>query len=616
MAADLSKKEVLKQIVARSYLNKDFEGFRNELESYLRSFYSDKIKDMSPGSFMGMFLDTVSFIGDTQSFYLDHQFHELSPETAVEPRNIERHLRDNNVPMTGATPAVVECTFEIKVPAITTTTPRVIDPSAIPVINQGTVLQSKTGILFELTEDLNFAKVDSDNQYIATVEIAERDAGNLPTSFYMRLKGVCISGQTDQESFTFDGFEPFKTYTLEKENVTEIISVVDNYGNTYYEVDNLANDTVYLKATNLANDSTDVESSLQIQAAPYRFVKINSLSSGLTALRFGGGNAETTDNDIIPDPSQFSLPLYGKTTFARFTINPNNLLQTNTVGSIVPNSTITITYRYGGGLRHNVGAGSISNNIVTLLIQFPSGATTANAVSVKNSLKVNNEKDATGGLDALTLSELQSLIPAFAAAQSRVVEKRDLLARLYTMPSTFGRVFRAAIRSNPANPNSSLLYIVSKAADNTLTISNDTLKKNISRYLNDFRIIPDAIDILDSPIVNIKIEYQIAVDSTQNKQVIQQNVNKKLEKYFNVNNFQIDQAINLSEIQNVIFNNIGVLSVQYVRITNLVGTQGERTYSSVSYNIAANTKKNLVLPPAGGIFEVKYPNSDIISSVL
>lgn len=614
--ADLSKKEVLKQVVARSYLNKDFTGFRNEMETYLRSFYGDKIKDLSPGSFMGMFLDTISFIGDTQSFYLDHQFHELSPETAVEPRNIERLLRDNRVPMTGATPSVVECTFQIKVPALLTSNPRIIDPSAIPVINQGTKMNSKTGIPFELTENLDFAKKDSDGQYIATVEIAERDSGNLPSSFFMKLKGLCISGQIGTESFTFAGFEPFKTYTLTRENVTQIISVVDNYGNTYYEVDNLANDTVYLKTRNLNSDADEVESSLQIQAAPYRYVKINSISTGLMTLRFGGGNAETTDNDTIPDPSQFSLPLYGQTTFSRFAINPNNLLQTNTVGTIVPNSTVTITYRYGGGLRHNVGQGSIANNIIQLLMSFPSGPTTTNAVSVRNSVKVNNEMDASGGLDALTLTQLQGLISSFAAAQSRVVEQRDLLARIYTMPSTFGRVFRAACRPNPANPNSSLLYVASKAVDNTLTVANDTLKRNLARYLNDFRIIPDAIDIVDVSIINFKIEYQIAVDNEQNRLLIIQNVNNKLKKYFNTNNFQIDQALNLSEIQNIIFNNIGVLSVQYVRLVNMVGTQGERRYSTVSYNFTANTRKNLIIPPPGGMYELKYPDVDIVGSVL
>jgi hypothetical protein len=614
--ADLSKKEVLKQVIARSYLNKDFTGFRNEMETYLRSFYGDKIKDLSPGSFMGMFLDTVSFIGDTQSFYLDHQFHELSPETAVEPRNIERLLRDNRVPMTGATPAVVECTFQVKVPALLTSNPRIVDPTAIPVINQGTKMSSRTGIPFELTQELNFAKKDLEGQYIATVEIAERDSTNLPTSFFMKLNGLCISGEITSESFTFAGFEPFKTYTLSRENVTQIVSVVDNYGNKYYEVDNLANDTVYLRTRNLNSDSDEVESSLQILAAPYRYVKINSLATSLTTLRFGGGNAETTDNDTIPDPSEFSLPLYGQTTFSRYSINPNNLLQTNTVGTIVPNSTITITYRYGGGLRHNVGSRSIANNITQLLMSFPGNPSTNNAVIVRNSVKVNNEMDASGGLDALSLTELQGLISSFAAAQSRVVEQRDLLARIYTMPSSFGRIFRAACRPNPSNPNSSLLYVVSKAADGTLTVSNDTLKRNLARYLNDFRIIPDAIDILDVSVINFKVEYQISVDNNQNRLLVLQNVNKKLKKYFNTNNFQIDQVLNLSEIQNIIFNNLGVLSVQFIRLTNMVGTQGEKNYSSVSYNFTTNTNKNLVIPPPGGMFELKYPDDDIISSTL
>ncbi|NBP14327.1 hypothetical protein EBU95_07990 [bacterium] len=613
---DLSKKEVLKQVIARSYLNKDFTGFRNEMETYLRSFYGDKIKDLSPGSFMGMFLDTVAFIGDTQSYYLDHQFHELSPETAVEPRNVERLLRDNRVPMTGATPSVVECTFRIKVPALLTSSPRIIDPSAIPIINQGTKMQSKTGIPFELTENLNFTKKDGDGQYIASVEIAERDSGNLPTSFFMSLNGVCISGEISSESFTFAGFEPFKLYTLSRENITQIISVVDDSGNIYYEVDSLANDTVYLKTKNLNSDSEEVESSLQIQAAPYRYVKLNNLSSGLTTLRFGGGNAETTDNDIIPDPSEFSLPLYGQNTFSRYSINPNNLLRTNTVGTIVPNSTITITYRFGGGLRHNVGQGSIANNIIQLLISFPNSPTTNDAVSVRNSVKVNNNRDASGGLDPLSLTELQALIPSFAAAQSRVVEQRDLLARIYTMPSSFGRVFRAAARPNPANPNSSLLYVASKAADGTLTLANDTLKRNLAKYLNDFRIIPDAIDILDVSIINFKVEYQIAVDNDQNRMLIIENVNKKLKKYFNVTNFQIDQVLNLSEIQNIIYNNIGVMSVQFVRLTNLSGTQGERSYSPVTYNFTANTNKNMIIPPPGGMFELKYPDVNIKGSLV
>jgi hypothetical protein len=616
MSSDLSKKEVLKQVVARSYLNKDFQSFRNEMEKHIRTYYSDKIKDLSIGSFMGMFLDTVAMIGDTQSFYLDHQFHELSPETAVEPRNIERHLRDNRVPMTGATPAIAEVTFEIEVPAIKTSTGYVVDSTCLPLLDEGTILSSKQGIIFNLTKKVDFSKKDKNNQYKASIEVSQRDNENNPTHFRMKLSEVCISGQTAVESFTFNGFEQFKTYTLSYENVTEIISVVDNFGNQYYEVENLANDTVFVKQENYSSDSNESESVLFLKAAPYRFVKQNSLSSGLTTLRFGGGNALTTDNDLIPEPSKFALPLYGKQTFNRITLNPNNLLSTNTLGAIVPNSTITITYRYGGGLRHNVSSYSISNNIDTLYISFPNEPTVENANYVKNSLKVYNEKDASGGLDALTIDQLKYFIPAFAAAQSRIVETRDLIARIYTMPSTFGRVYRVSSKPNPWNNNSSLLYVISKAADNTLTIANDTLKRNLSKYINEFRIIPDSFDILDAQIINFKIEYQIHVAKNQNKQIILQNVNKKLEKYFNIDNFQIDQPINISEVTNIIYNTIGVLSVEFIRFTNLSGTIGQKTYSDITYDFAANTKRNIIFPPSGGIFELKYKSSDILGAVI
>jgi len=616
MSSDLSKKEVLKQVIARSYLNKDFQGFRNEMEKHIRTYYSDKIKDLSIGSFMGMFLDVVSMVGDTQSFYLDHQFHELSPETAVEPRNIERHLRDNRVPMTGATPSVVEVTFEIEVPAVRSNLGYSVDETCLIRIDEGTILTSKQGIVFNLTKNVDFSKKDKNNQYKATIEVSQRDSSNNPTFFSMKLSEICISGQTAVDSFTFNGFEPFKTYTLSYENVTDIISVVDNEGNEYYEVENLANDTVFLKQENLQSDSDESESSLFLKAAPYRFTKQNSLSTGLVTLRFGGGSAATTDNDLIPEPSKFALPLYGKQTFGRITLNPNNLLSTNTLGTVVPNSTVTITYRYGGGLRHNVNSNSISNNVDTLYINFPETISRENANYVKNSIKVYNLKDASGGLDALTIDELKTFIPAFAAAQSRVVEIRDVIARVYTMPSSFGRVFRVGIRTNPWNNNSSLLYVISKASDNTLTVSNDTLKQNLSKYLNEFRVIPDSFDILDAQILNFKIEYQVHIAKNQNKQIIIQNINKKIEKYFNVDNFQIDQPINISEITNIIYNNVGVLSLEYIKFSNLSGTIGDRTYSNVSYNFDANTKKNIILPPNGGIFELKYKTNDILGSAI
>ena len=111
------KKEV-KRHKEVSYLQKDFQSFRNQLEAFSRQHYGDKIIDFTDGSLAGMFLDIASYVGDSMSFYLDHQFNELSLETAVEEENIEAHIRQTGVELIGPAAAVVDLSIRIKVPAI------------------------------------------------------------------------------------------------------------------------------------------------------------------------------------------------------------------------------------------------------------------------------------------------------------------------------------------------------------------------------------------------------------------------------------------------------------------------------------------------------------------
>ena len=91
MAED-TKKKVLPDR-QRSYLNKDFGSLRGDLLEYARTYFSDKIQDFSEASVGGLLLDLAAYVGDVNSFYLDHQFKELDPNTAVEEENIERMLR-------------------------------------------------------------------------------------------------------------------------------------------------------------------------------------------------------------------------------------------------------------------------------------------------------------------------------------------------------------------------------------------------------------------------------------------------------------------------------------------------------------------------------------------
>lgn len=609
MAIDTKKS--IQPIRQRRYLNKDFDSFRADLLAYARAYYPDRIQDFSESSMGGVFLDFPSYVGDVMSHYLDHQYGEIFHDTAVEDDNIEALVRSAGVPITGNSPAVVTLSFAIEVPASKVGTLYKPTPSSLPIIRQGTICVANNGTRFELTSDLDFNEKDSSDNFVASMRVGSTNSDGSPATMIMVLSGIGLSGFIRTETFVIsDTFVPYRKIVLGSENVTQIISVSDSDGNDYYKVGALTQDVVYKGVPNLRSDSDMVELLLELMPAPYRFISETSVSTRLTTLTFGGGQADSIDNDIIPDPSEFAIPLYGKRTFERFSIDPNRLLDTRTLGVAPRSTTMTITYRYGGGLSHNVAANSI-RTVSSLLMSFPGNPTATLASQVRASVDVRNNKPASGGENAPTIDELKSHVPSARNSQQRIVSREDLLARVYMMPSNFGRVFRAGVRDNSRNPLAAQLYIVSRDSNGYLIPSPDSLKDNLVVFLNQFRMISDAIDILDASVVNVGIEFEVATEPDANKNLVVQGVIAKLRKFMETKNFQIDQPIKISDIQNIIYNSQGVLSVTKLRMRNFSSTHKGRTYSGNTINIATNTVKGLLFPPPGGIFEVRYPEYDI-----
>ena len=201
-------------------------------------------------------------------------------------------------------------------------------------------------------------------------------------------------------------------------------------------------------------------------------------------------------------------------------------------------------------------------------------------------------------------------------AQNRIVTKQDLLARIYTMPSEFGRVFRVGVSDNPRNPLATTMFVVNRDISGKLTLSPDALKKNLVTYLNEFRLISDAVDILDARIVNYGIKFQVATDPSFNPSAVLNSCIAKLEQYTRVQNFQIGEPLRLSDLTNIVYNTPGVLSVVDLKPVSLVGNQNNRIYSPVVHNIKGNTVKGMVFPPEGGIFELKFSEFDIKGAVV
>lgn len=600
----------------RTYLARDFDSFRADLLRYSRTYFGDKIQDFSEASVGGLFLDMAATVADSMSFYMDHQFKELGWSTAIEIDNVSRMLQEAGVKASGASPSSATVTIFLEAPSKLVNGNYVPDPDALPRVLQSTILASSSGISFATTEDIDFAETDRTGNLRATYLVGDVDSSNNPTSFILKRDVVCTSGNVTTETFTIGNSpSPFFTLTLVNTDVSSIMNVVDAEGNEYYEVQSLSQDTIFRTFPNLSSDSEEVSRSMAVVPAPRRFVTVSAPSTRATSLQFGGGAALTTEDDTIPDPETLAIPLYGKTTLSRFSLDPNSLLQTKTLGILPSSTTLSVTYRYGGGLSHNVASKTI-RAVQLLRIQFPDAATAAVAANVRSSLDVKNDFPARGGDNSLTLEQLRSQIPSARSRQDRIVTKEDLVARVYTLPSKLGRVYRAGVRPNPNNPLSSQLYVCTKDANGHLTTATDTLKKNLRTYLNEFRLINDAIDILDARVINFRVRFSIIINPNANKPLVLQNVINGLVGIMTINNFQIDQPILISDIQSTIINNTGVLSLVDLKIENVAISAQGRTYSVNSMNVGQSTVRGAVYGPPGSIFELKYPNYDIIGSAL
>ena len=602
----------LKSVKKRSFYGRDFDALRSDLVEYATTYFPDSIQDFSDASVGGLFLDMAAHVGDVMSFYLDHQFNELDINTAVQTKNIEKLLKTAGIKNRSSSPSIVNIDFYLTVPsAVDINGNIVVDPNVLPIILTGTSMMSNTGIKFELMEDLDFSrKIFDEYTHERFINTDDLDADLNPKSYIIKMTGICVSGETKTSVVAAGSFKQFKTIVISDSDINEILRIKDTAGNEYYEVDYLSQDVVFRSVQNKGYDYDVVSDNLEIIPAPYRFTRELDRISGQTELTFGSGNEMTLDTDYIPDPSEFALPMYGKTTLSRQSIDPNNMLSTSTLGMSPYNTNLTITYRKGGGLNHNVAATSIKT-VEKLLFLYNRNSTSYINFGIRNSLSVLNTSSARGGEDKPTLNELRFEYKGHQNSQSRIVTKNDLLTRVYTLPTNFGRVFRAGLSNTTSNLFSTQLFIISRDSKGALIPSSDSLKKNLEVYLNQYRLITDAIDILDAFIINIGIEYEIVSDGIVNKNIIVENINKKIKSLFDIKKWHLDMPINKTNIEMLITATDGVVSLNYCTILNKTGTG----YNSYNLDINKNTSGKFLVGPPGSIFELKSSKDDITGYV-
>jgi len=586
------------------YTNRDFSSIKESLVEYTKRYYPTSFKDFSEASFGSLMLDTVSYVGDVLSFYLDYQVNESFLDTAVEYDNILRMGEQvgYKAPLKGNTFGII--TFYILAPVqVDSSAP---DLNYLPVLSKGSKLTTSAGQMFALIEDVNFADIKNE------VVTATADESGNPTSFAVKAYGKAISGELKTKSVSVGDFKRFLSVKIEDSNISEIISVVDTEGHEYYEVDYLSQDTVFRSVMNKDKHTKDQSPSVIISTTvPRRYTVFSR--AGKTFLKFGYGSESSLKNDNVTHPSNVILKMHGRDYDSDTSFDPSKLLETDKFGVAPSNTILTITYRANTTENSNVSSRQLKT-ISDPVYVWPSGATDTSKIDlVKNGLECTNETPITGDVSAPTVSELRQRINDTFATQNRAVTADDFAAMVYRMPAKYGRIKRAKlIRDHDSFKRNLNLYVLGEDIKGNLATANSVLKNNLKVWINNYKMINDTIDILDPRIINIGINFTAVVNYDQDKFEALQAGISIIEEMF-AEKLDIGQPIYIVDIYNQLNNLEEIVDVVGVEIIDKVGGN----YSDEAIDLKHHTSADgrILYAPENAVYELKLPNIDIKGTI-
>ena len=613
------------------YLNKDFDQFRANLIEFAKTYYPNTYNDFNESSPGMMFMEMASYIGDVLSYYTDSQLKESFLQSAGSRANVLALASNAGYKTKNKIPAIVDLDIFQLLPAKNSVNGKVPDWDYALTVKEGMVVRTEdTGIEFRTTALVNFRVSSSFNPTDVTIyQVNDNDA---TPEYYLLKKSVkAIAGSLNTETFTFTDAKRFDKVLINSDQCIEVVSIKDSDNNSWTEVPFLAQDTIYESVSNtVQNDPTlsaytDVPFLLKLKKTARRFVTRFRADKKLE-IQFGPGITDNSDEDIIPNPDNVGSSLIGLQTQFEHPIDPSNFMYTKSYGLAPSNTTLTVVYTTGGGVQSNVAAYTLKE-LTAIEFQIDSqGLDDVLLKRIKGSVACTNPTPATGGKSEEPLEEIRQNAMSTFAAQQRNVTAQDYIIRAYSMPPKFGAIAKAyVIQDQQLNPDNGQEMVPNPLAINLYTLGyngsgnyvnlNPAVKENLRTYLGQFRMLTDAVNIKNAYIINIGIAFEIVTLPEYNSNEVLVNCIAKLKSLFDTKLWQINQPIVLSKLYTELDKVKGVQSVTSVKIINLYDS--EMGYSGNVYDIAAATKAGVVYPSLDpSIFEIKYPNNDIIGKVV
>ena len=587
------------------YTSREFDSIKRDLLEHAKRYYPDTFKDFNEASFGALMVDTVAYVGDILSFYLDYQVNESFIDTAIEYNNIVRLSRQMGYKYKANPSSYGTVAIYAIMPASTSGLGP--DTAYYPVLRKGSELSSKSGNTFILDEDVRF-----DNPSNELVPARTDTDTSLPSSYAVRAYGRVVSGIFGSENTSVGSFERFRKVELASPSISEVLSVKDSEGNEYFEVEHLSQNTVYKEVVNKGDNKETVPSLLRPMIVPRRFVVERTRNK--IFLQFGYGGPTEVKSPSVADPKNVVLQLNGRDYVTDKSFDPYKLLNTDKFGIAPANTTLTIVYRMNTAANVNAAAGSITK-VIRPIVEFSnrSDLNDASVSSIINSLEAHNSEPIVGDTTLPSSEELRRRTIDHFATQNRAVTQLDYEALIYAMPEKFGSVKRCRIIRDPDSLRRNLnLYVISEDSSGKLATTNTTIKENIKIWLNRNKMISDTIDILDARIVNIGIEFEVIADEETNRFQILSDCTQAIKNKFVVTPF-IGEPLYLTDIYSALNRVSGVVDTKRVNIIRKTGSR----YSSTKFDIdeALSADGRYLSVPLNVAIEIKFPDTDIKGAI-
>jgi hypothetical protein len=594
-----------------SYTTRDFQSIRTELINFVKIYYPELVDNFNDASVFSVFLDLNAAVSDNLHFHIDRSIQETVLQYAQQKSSVFNIARTYGLKLPGQRPSVAMVDFSITVPVFGDKD----DERYEGILRRGSQVLG-AGQVFETVYDIDFASPYDAKGFPNRLKIPNFNANNILINYTIVKRELVVNGITKvfKQSILPSDVRPFYELFLPEKNVLGITSVIQKDGTSYanvptsqefltndgrwYEVDALAQDKVFVEDPTKPSDDPGIKVGRYLTTSD-RFIT-EFTPEGFLKMTFGGGN--TSAEDQLRE-------------FARSGVNVQPMqsyLNNFSLGSTLrPNTTLFIQYRVGGGLGTNIGVNVI--NQVGTVDFFVSGPSQDINTSVINSLSCNNITAAIGGSGLPTLEEVRNFVSFNFSAQNRAVTINDYEALIRKMPAQFGGPAKVAVVEED---NKVKIKILSYDTSGALTqIVSNTLISNIAEYLSNYRMLNDYISVETADVIDLSIDISVVLDSSQNQGSIITSIINKITTFFNPLSRQLGQNINTSDLNRIIQNENGVMSITSIQFFNNVGGQYSSSETSMAYE---NAETREIKPVDGTIFalpnqiyQIRFPNKDI-----